>query len=209
MRLYGTAMKEVDRVFPKQNEGEHIVALCGCLVLEWHGRRACALLTHTSALTPTQHSLRTEWFLVQMGVLPEHQAHGIGRMFMSMVVQWCDEQSCKCNTLVFHQRQVSFLEKWGFRVLSTTAEANQPTFYTLQRAPQSSKRMSVTVSTGVTVGALSGSSTLSRRSVVSVNKGLDSDNDTNNSNSDGVSNTGDRTSASKLRSSASAPNGSK
>ncbi len=144
-----------------------------------------------------------------MGVLPEHQAHGIGRMFMSMVVQWCDEQSCKCNTLVFHQRQVSFLEKWGFRVLSTTAEANQPTFYTLQRAPQSSKRMSVTVSTGVTVGALSGSSTLSRRSVVSVNKGLDSDNDTNNSNSDGVSNTGDRTSASKLRSSASAPNGSK
>lgn len=94
MRLYGTAMKEVDRVFTNQLE---------------------------------------DWFLVNLGVLPAFQGRGVARTMMQMVLKWATEQNTAIDALVFHRRQLMFLEKYGFKAVSKNAEKNQPTFYCSRR----------------------------------------------------------------------------
>ena len=119
VRLYGVAMKEVDRVFPNQ---------------------------------------LAEWFVVNLGIEPCFQAHGIGGAMLGQVVLWAEQQSVRINALVFHQRQVAFLERYGFQVVSQREDKDQPSFFTLARPPKRagvrvSARGSVTVVAGEAVEA--------------------------------------------------------
>jgi ribosomal protein S18 acetylase RimI-like enzyme len=114
VRLYGVAMKEVDRVFPNQ---------------------------------------LGEWFVVNVGVEPCFQAQGIGGAMLGQVVQWADQQCTRINALVFHQRQVAFLERYGFQVVSVREEKDHPSFFTLAR---SVKRGSVRISARASVTLAAG-----------------------------------------------------
>jgi ribosomal protein S18 acetylase RimI-like enzyme len=127
MKMYGTAMKEVDRVFPNQN---------------------------------------SEWFLVNVGILPQYQGHGVGDGMIRMVMKWADQQQARVNSLVFHHRQVAFLERYGFAVVSQQDADKQPSFFTLVREPKEKGKVAISARTSMTFD----SSVSSRAAQVSLSR---------------------------------------
>ena len=115
MKLYSTAMKEVDRVFPNQNR---------------------------------------EWFVINLGILPAFQSCGIGESFLGMVSKWSNEQGTRILSLVFHHRQVAFLEKMGFKVISQVDTEKQPSFYTLVRDPATSGQIQLSARTSIQIDGM-------------------------------------------------------
>jgi hypothetical protein len=81
------------------------------------------------------------------------------------------------NALVFHHRQVAFLERFGFQVVSKCEEKDQPTFFTLVFAPIRANPVHISARGSVVLDEAIASATLTRKSIT-----RDSNNNNSNNN---------------------------
>jgi ribosomal protein S18 acetylase RimI-like enzyme len=67
----------------------------------------------------------THWYLWGLGVMPSQQGLGIGGMLMQPVLALADIDRLSCYLETMNEKNVSFYEKYGFRVVSDGAVPRQ------------------------------------------------------------------------------------
>jgi ribosomal protein S18 acetylase RimI-like enzyme len=77
------------------------------------------------------------WYLMQIGVLPEHQGRGIGSQLLTPMFERFDQRGEVCYLETETPENVTFYEKRGFRVVTEAPiKGGGPTLWTMIRQPQ-------------------------------------------------------------------------
>lgn len=93
---------------------------------------AVAMLTALDRRTPRE----PHWHLEVLGTDPEHQGKGLGKVLLAPVLERCDRDGTLAYLESSNERNVSFYERNGFRVVERfQPPAGGPPLWLMRRAP--------------------------------------------------------------------------
>jgi GNAT superfamily N-acetyltransferase len=79
---------------------------------------------------------KPHWYLMALGVDPSKQGDGIGRALLEPVMSKADAEGLPCYLETFHERNLPFYEKLGFRIEGGgRVPEGGPNFWAMMRVP--------------------------------------------------------------------------
>ena len=82
------------------------------------------------------HLREPHWYLAVLGTHPDHQGHGIGGALIGSITDRCDDQGLVSYLESSKQQNVSFYERFGFKVTEQTAHKGSPPLWLMRRDPR-------------------------------------------------------------------------
>jgi ribosomal protein S18 acetylase RimI-like enzyme len=108
---------EMTQESPAQAGFNRLSALIGAEAVGRFGWILDYLETVHHHVLPPKH-----WYVMVVGVEPEHQGQGVGSALMRPILDRADADGLPCCLDTAHVRNVSFYQRLGFRVLVETVE---------------------------------------------------------------------------------------
>ena len=81
------------------------------------------------------HPQEPHWYMPFMGVEPSFQGQGIGSAILKHSLQECDRTQHLAYLEASSERNVSFYERHGFRVIGKFQVGNSPQLFSMIREP--------------------------------------------------------------------------
>jgi GNAT superfamily N-acetyltransferase len=104
----------------------------------WGGFKRSLHLGNSIERVRKQVAPERHWYLMALGVAPSEQGKGIGGALLQPGLSQADADGLPCYLETFHERNVPFYEKYGFKVSFDGRITNGgPTFWAMVRTPQS------------------------------------------------------------------------
>jgi GNAT superfamily N-acetyltransferase len=102
------------------------------------GRRL-PIATALQAALELRHERRPHWYILTVGVRPEHQGRGHGSALLSPTLARCDREGLHAYLEASSERSVALYERLGFEHVRELRLAGSPPLWRMLRAPQESR----------------------------------------------------------------------
>jgi GNAT superfamily N-acetyltransferase len=102
------------------------------------GRRL-PIATALQAAMERHHERRPHWYILAVGVRPEHQGHGLGTALLSPTLARCDRDGLPAYLEASSERSVTLYERLGFEHVRQLRLAGSPPLWLMLRAPQQTR----------------------------------------------------------------------
>lgn len=100
------------------------------------GRRL-PLATAVQAALELRHERGPHWYILAVGVRPEHQGHGLGTALLAPTLARCDREGLPAYLEASSERSVALYERLGFEHVRELRVLGSPPIWLMLRAPQS------------------------------------------------------------------------
>jgi GNAT superfamily N-acetyltransferase len=100
------------------------------------GRRL-PLATALQAALELRHERRPHWYILAVGVRPEHQGHGLGTTLLSPTLARCGRDGLPAYLEATSERSVALYERLGFEHVGESRFLGSPPIWRMLRPPQS------------------------------------------------------------------------
>lgn len=92
---------------------------------------------HTIETLHHQEAPEPHWYLYLLGIAPEHQGQGVGRLLLQPVLQQADRDRMPCYLYTTTEGGVRFYQRQGFEILRHESPGKTvPPIWTMKRLPR-------------------------------------------------------------------------
>jgi GNAT superfamily N-acetyltransferase len=99
------------------------------------GRRL-PLATAFQAAMEARHERRPHWYILAVGVRPEHQGRGLGTALLAPTLARCDQEGLAAYLEASSERSATLYERLGFEHLRALRLAGSPPLWLMLRTPK-------------------------------------------------------------------------
>lgn len=85
-----------------------------------------------------RHERRPHWYILAVGVRPEHQGRGLGTALLSPTLARCDREGLPAYLEASSERSVALYERLGFEHVGESRLFGSPPIWRMLRSPQGS-----------------------------------------------------------------------
>jgi len=99
------------------------------------GRRL-PLATAMQVMMELRHERRPHWYVLAVGVRPEHQGQGLGTALLSPTLERCDRERLPAYLEASSERSAALYERLGFEHVGELRLAGSPPVWRMLRSPR-------------------------------------------------------------------------
>jgi GNAT superfamily N-acetyltransferase len=98
-------------------------------------RRRLLIATTLQAAMELRHERRAHWYILAVGVRPEHQGHGLGSALLSPTLARCDRDGLPAYLEASSERSAALYERLGFEHVRELRLRDGPPLWLMLRPP--------------------------------------------------------------------------